>query len=220
MIITYHGHSCFKLKGKTGTLVFDPYDEVVGWTLPTLSADVVVISHGHHDHNNVKAVRPTSRRDQPFVVTQPGEYEVGGISVFGVATYHDDQEGILRGTNSVFTALIDGVRVTHLGDLGHQLTAEQAEAIGSSDVLLCPVGGHFTINPEGAVKVIRALEPSIVIPMHYLTEKHDKNLFADMKTVADFLKEYSVEVSPLPQLDVDHSRLPEETTVVVLSEQL
>ncbi len=220
MIITYHGHSCFKLKGKTGVLVFDPYDESVGWTLPSLSADVVVISHGHHDHNNVKAVRPTGRREQPFVVTQPGEYEIGGISVFGVATYHDEQEGVLRGTNTVFTALIDGVRVTHLGDLGHQLTAEQAEAIGSSDVLLCPVGGHFTVGPDEAVKVIRTLEPSIIIPMHYLTEKHDKNLFSEMKTVADFLKAYSVEAVPVPQLEVDHNRLPEETTVVVLSEMV
>jgi len=220
MIITYHGHSCFKLKGKTGVVVFDPYDEAVGWTLPTLSADVVVISHGHHDHNNVKAVRATSRRDQPFVVTESGEYEVGGISVFGVSTFHDDQEGVLRGPNNVFTVLIDGIRVTHLGDLGHLLTAEQTEAIGGSDVLLCPVGGHFTIGPTEAVKVIHALEPSIVIPMHYLTEKHDKNLFADMKTIEDFLKEYSVETQPLPQLEVDHDRLPEETTVVVLSEQL
>lgn len=220
MIITYHGHSCFKLKGRTGTLVFDPYDESVGWPLPSLSADVVVVSHNHPDHNNVKAVRPTSRRDQPFVVTQPGEYEVGGISVFGVATFHDDQEGILRGSNSVFTALIDGVRVTHLGDLGHQLTAEQAEAIGSSDVLLCPVGGHFTIDPAEAVKVIRTLEPSIIIPMHFLTDKHDKNVFADLKTLPEFLKEYSVEVAPIPQLEVDHSRLPEETTAVVLSEQV
>lgn len=220
MIITYHGHSCFKLKGKTGTLVFDPYDESVGWALPSLSADVVVISHNHPDHNNVKAVRATARREQPFVVSQPGEYEVGGISVFGVATYHDDQEGILRGANNVFTALIDGIRVTHLGDLGHQLSAEQAEGIGSTDVLLCPIGGHFTIGPEEAVKVIRALEPSIIIPMHFLTEKHDPKIFADVKPLADFLKEYGVESTPVPQLELDHSRLPEETTVVVLSEQL
>lgn len=212
MIITYHGHSCFKLKGASGTLVFDPYDESVGWTLPTLSADVIVVSHGQADQKQVKAVRPTTRREQSFVVAQPGEYEVGGISVFGVAT-----DG---GENTVFTALIDGVRVTHLGDLAQQLTVEQAEAIGSSDVLLCPVGGHLTIGPDDAVKVIRALEPSIVIPMHYLTEKHDKNLFVELKTVADFLKAYSVEVAPIPQLEVDHNRLPEETTVIVLSEQL
>lgn len=220
MIITYHGHSCFKLKGKTGTLVFDPYDASVGWSLPTLSADVVVTSHGHADHNNVKAVRPTARRDQPFLVAQSGEYEVGGISVFGVSTYHDDQQGVLRGANTVFTALIDGVRVTHLGDLGHPLTPEQTEAIGSTDVLLCPVGGHFTIEPEEAVKVIRALEPSIAIPMHYLTERHNAQVYGELKPVADFLKEFSVEVAPVPQLDVDHSRLPEETTVVVLSEQI
>lgn len=220
MIITYHGHSCFKLKGKSGVLVFDPYDESVGWPLPSLSADVVVVSHQHPDHNNVKAVRATSRREQPFVVTQPGEYEIGGISVFGVATHHDDQEGILRGPNTVFTALIDGIRVTHLGDIGHQLTVEQAEGIGSTDVLLCPVGDHFTIGPDDAVKMIRALEPSIIIPMHYLTEKHDATVHADMKPLAAFLKEYGVESTPVPQLELDHSRLPEETTVVVLGEQL
>lgn len=220
MIITYHGHSCFKIKGKNGTLVFDPYQESVGWPLPTVSADVVVVSHDHPDHNNSAAIRPTARRDQPFIITQPGEYEIGGISVFGVATYHDDQEGSLRGRNTVFTALIDNVRVTHLGDIGHPLTAAQAEAIGSTDVLLCPVGGHFTIDPEQAVKLIHSLEPSIVIPMHYNTTRHDQQLFADLKSLADFLKEYGAEVAPQPQLEVTHDRLPEETTVSVLSEQV
>lgn len=220
MTITYHGHACFRLKGKSGTVVFDPYTEMVGWSLPSLSADVVVASHEHPDHNAVGSVRGTARRDKPFVITEAGEYEVGGISVFSVKTWHDDQQGVLRGTNLVSTVLIDGIRVTHCGDLGHLFTPEQQEQIGETDILLVPVGGVYSLDPEMAVTVIHMLEPSIVIPMHYKTDKHDSKLFSELKTVQDFLKEYSVEVSPQPQLEVTLDRLPEETEVVVLTEQV
>lgn len=220
MTITYHGHACFRLKGKTGTVVFDPYSEMVGWALPSLSADVVVASHEHPDHNEIKAVRGTARREKPFAITEAGEYEVGGISVFSVSTWHDDQQGVLRGKNLVSTVLIDGVRVTHCGDLGHPFTPEQQGQIGETDVLLVPVGGVYSLDPETAVKVIHMLEPSFVIPMHYKTDRHDPKLFSELKTVQDFLKEYSVEVSPQPQLEVTPERLPEETEVVVLTEQV
>lgn len=221
MIITYHGHSCFKLKGKAGVAVCDPYSAAVGWPLPTLAADVVTSSHNHFDHAALDSIRPTARRDKPFLITQAGEYEVGGISVFGVPTFHDDQQGVVRGSSIVFSLLVDGIRVCHLGDLGHLLTSEQTEAIGSVDVLLIPVGGEVTLNPEQAVKVIHHLEPSLVIPMHYRTDKHEAKVFGGLHTLPEFLKEYGVEVAPVPTLEIaSHEQLPEETTVVVLSEQL
>lgn len=220
MTITYHGHSTFKLKGKRGTVVTDPYDPAVGFQLPVLTADIVTVSHDHFDHNAAGKVRGTSRRERPFLVDKPGEYEVGGISVFGVPSFHDNSKGTERGRNTIFTILLDDLRICHLGDLGHEITAELQEAIGEVDILLVPVGGVFSLSPEQAVKAVRALEPSIVIPMHYKTAAHDEKVFADLQPVATFLKEYGVEVTPVAKLDIEQANLPEETEVMVLVEQI
>ncbi|MBP7768755.1 MBL fold metallo-hydrolase [Candidatus Woesebacteria bacterium] len=218
MTITYHGHSCFKLRGRRGTVVTDPYDAAVGLTLPSLTADMVTVSHDHYDHNASSKVKGTARRERPFVIDKPGEYEVGGISIFGVPSFHDANKGVERGPNSIFTILLDDLRICHLGDLGHEVDAQLQEDIGSVDILLIPVGGVYTINPEKAVKVIRSLEPSIVIPMHYKTPGHDEKVFAEVATLEQFLKEYGVEVAAVPKLDIEKADLPEETTVVVLQQ--
>ena len=216
MIITYHGHSSYKLKGKGGAVVTDPFHSYVGFNFPNVSADVVTVSHDHKDHCQVSQISGTSRRKNPFVIDTPGEYEVGGISVFGVRTFHDESQGAERGPNTVFTVLLDDMRVCHLGDLGHELTAADMTKIGMVDILLCPVGGVFTIDPKAAVKIIKALEPSIVIPMHYKTASHDEKVFGEMSTVDEFLKEYGVEVHTEEKLNIDRHRLPDETEVVVL----
>lgn len=218
MEITYHGHACFKLKGKNGTVITDPYDDYVGFSLPSLSADVVTISHDHQDHNAISKVKGTARRDKPFVIETIGEYEVGGISVFGVKTYHDNSGGVERGENTVFTILIDDVKVCHLGDLGHDLTTDQLNQIGPVDVVLCPVGGVFTIDPKVAVKTIHDLEPGIAIPMHYKTEEHNSQVFSDLNTLDEFLQAFGAEVKPTNKLTVDKSRVPEETELVVLTQ--
>lgn len=217
MTITYHGHSCFKLKGKIGTVVTDPYDGYVGFTPSGLSADIVTISHQHKDHNAVSAVKATSRREKPFIVDFPGEYEVGGISVFGTKTFHDANGGVERGDNIIFTILLDGITFCHLGDLGHELTDEQISAIGAIDVLFIPVGGEFTIDPALAVKVARSLDPSVVIPMHYKTDEHTPEVFGGLKTVQDFMKEYGSEVTPEAKVTLDAGRLPEEMELVVMT---
>ncbi len=216
MIITYHGHSSFKLKGKDGSVVTDPFHSYVGFDFPKVSADIVTSSHDHQDHNQVGKVSKTARRDKPFIINAPGEYEVGGISVFGVKTWHDQTQGAERGDNIIFTILLDDLRVCHLGDLGHELSPEQITKIGTVDILLCPVGGVFTIDPKTAVKTIKSLEPSIVIPMHYKTPAHDEEVFGEMSTLEEFLKEYGVEVEAEEKLNIERSRLPEETEVVVL----
>ncbi|MBD3279589.1 MAG: hypothetical protein GF390_02655 [Candidatus Pacebacteria bacterium] len=217
MQIQYYGHSCFRLKGKRGMVVMDPYDDYVGLSLPNISADIVTISHDHQDHNQASVIRGTARRDQPFVIKQPGEYEVGGISVFGVGAFHDENQGVERGKNIIFTVLIDGVRVCHLGDLGHEIKEDLIAEIGMIDVLLLPVGGVYTIDPKQAVKVARSLEPAIVIPMHYQTDQHEQKVFGELSTLADFLKEYSAEPETVNKLSLDQSRLPEEMELVVLS---
>ena len=218
MDITYLQHSCFKLKGKNGTVVTDPFQPSIGIKLPSVSADMVTISHGHDDHNALDLVSGTARRPKPFYVTEPGEYEVAGISVFGTPMFHDAQNGAERGRNTAFTVLMDDVRICHLGDLGHELSAAQLEELGTVDVLLCPVGGFFTIDPKLAVKVIQQLEPSYIIPMHFRTDAHSE-LFAQLFTLADFLKEYGVSPTPQPKLVVEKGKLPEETELVVLSPQ-
>jgi L-ascorbate metabolism protein UlaG (beta-lactamase superfamily) len=217
MDITYYNHSCFKIKGKAGTVVTDPYDAETGPTLPSISADIVTSSHDHHDHNAVEKVAGTARRAKPFVISYPGEYEVGGISVFGYPSFHDEKEGAERGNNTIYVIFIDELRVCHLGDLGHELTSEQLDQIGTVDILLCPVGGKYTIDGKTATKVIQQLEPAIIIPMHYRTDKHGKG-FDEVNTLADFLKEYGVSPAPQTKLSIEKSRLPEEETQLVILE--
>lgn len=216
MEITYLGHSCFKLKGDNGVVITDPFDPYVGFNMPSASADIVTISHHHKDHDNAKSIKGTPRREKPFIIDHPGEYEVNGVSVFGVKTDHDAHGGVERGVNHVFTIFLDELKICHLGDLGHELTTEQLAEIGAVDIVLCPVGGVFSIDPKQAVATIQALEPSYIIPMHYKTPKHDEKVFGDLSTLEDFLKEYGAEVTPEAKLTVTKDKLPEETEVVVL----
>ncbi len=219
MIITNYGHACFKLRGKDGTVVTDPYQEYVGFELPNLSADIVTVSYDAPDHNNAQDVANTTRRDHPFVIDFPGEYEVEGVSVFGVKTYADDQQGVKRGENVIFTFLIDDLRVCHLGALGHELDEKTVAQIGLVDILFVPVGGGgLTIDPKQAVKVARSLEPNIVIPMHYLTKKHNKKVFADLAPVTEFFKAFETEPDSVDKLNISLSSLPEELEVVLLKQ--
>lgn len=218
MIITYHGHSCFKLRGKVGSVVTDPYESYIGFNLPSLSADLVTVSHQHKDHNNIAKVAGTARSEKPFVIDHLGEYEVGGVSVFGVKSFHDTKQGEERGVNSIFTIAIDGVRACHLGDLGHELSESQLNEIGSIDVLFVPVGGgELTINAKQAAVITRAIDPYYVVPMHYKTSEHDQARFGGLQPVEEFLKEIGAEnVTPVDKLKVESDRLPEEMEVVVL----
>lgn len=218
MQISYFGHSCFRLKGKRGSVITDPYSSSVGFNLPNTSADIVTISHDHADHNAYGQIKGTARRKQPFLITEPGEYEVGGISVFGVRTFHDEDAGQERGLNTVFTILLDETRICHLGDLGHELTEEQQDEIGSVDVLICPVGGVYTLDPQTAVKVIRSIEPAYIIPMHYKTDRHDQKTFGQLSPVEDFVRAFGQEAARESIIEVNKLKLPEETELVILSE--
>lgn len=216
MEITYIGHSCFRLKGKQGTVITDPFNSTVGLKIPSMTADVVTVSHDHPDHNNIKAVSPTPRRERPWYVTEAGEYEVSEISIFGFQTFHDDQEGKERGNNNIYKIVMDGVHIVHLGDLGHQLSDKIIEEIGTVDVLLCPVGGVYTIDAKGATEVIQEMEPSYIIPMHYRTPSHAEQTYGKLGTVEDFEKVFGVTVDPVKSLTVNSGSMPEQTTLVVL----
>jgi len=212
MEITYPGHSCFKIKGRVSTLITDPYDEKAGRLPRDLQADIVTVSHDHGDHNHTEKIAGIKLK-----IDGPGEYEVGGVSVIGVHTAHDESQGQERGGNTVYVIEMEGVRLVHLGDLGHKLTQEQLQEIGPVDVAIVPVGGFYTINAKLAAEVVKQLDPRVVIPMHYQQAGLDPKTFKDLAGVDEFLKEMAkTEVQPVPKLTITADKLPAEMQVVVL----
>ena len=221
MEITYLGHSAFKLKGKGATLVTDPFNpKSTGFAMPTVSADIVTLSHQHDDHNAASRVGGTARRKEPYLISAPGEYEVSGVGVFGWGSFHDNKQGELRGKNTMYTILIDGVNVCHLGDLGATLNDDQIEGLGVVDVLLVPIGGVYTIGPEEAAAVVAQLTPSFVIPMHYRTSAHNQEVFGKLAGLPEFLKEMGADmVQAQEKLTVMAGETREESEVMVLTAQ-
>ena len=211
MDITWLGHSCFRIKGKQSVIITDPFPPDLGYSLGEPTAQIVTVSHQHPSHSYLGGVD-----GEPRLVTGPGEYEIGGVLIIGITTFHDEERGKKRGKNTIYLMEVDGVSVCHLGDLGHVLTAEQVEEIGDVDVLLLPVGGVSTINAEMAAEVIRQLEPKVVIPMHYKTPAISREL----QPVEKFLKEMGIEhIDPQPKLSVTRSNLPANTQVFLLEYQ-
>lgn len=210
MDITWFGQACFKIKGKTATVITDPFDpETTGLKAPKdLEGQIVLSSHDHKDHNFVESVA-----GNPLVIEGPGEYEKAGVQIAGISSFHDNSEGTERGQNTIYNFNIDGINIVHLGDLGHLLTEEQSSQIGEVDILMIPAGSVFTIDAETAAKVVAQLEPKIVIPMHYKLPELKINL----EGVEPFLKEMGAEnIEAQPKLSITRDKLPEETTVVLL----
>ena len=215
--VQFLGHAAFRLRGRDGIVLTDPFDRSVGFDIGRPTAHVVTISHHHPDHANVAVVK--SMRERIFTIDGPGEYEVGGILITGVRTYHDKQKGADLGTNTVYVIHMDDVVFCHLGDLGHELTTHQIDEIGNVDVLFIPVGGGETIGPVEAVSVISQLEPRIVVPMHYALPGQ-QNFHVDLAPLEKFTHELGLkEVVAEDKLNVTAANLPaegEETRVVVM----
>ena len=208
MEISWLGHSCFRIKGSHATVITDPYSPGLGYSLGEPTARIVTVSHQHPGHSYVQGIG-----GQPKVVDGPGEYEIGGVLIVGIATFHDGEGGRERGKNTVYLMEIDEISVCHLGDLGHVLTPGQVEEIDNVDVLLLPVGGVSTINASVAAQVVRQLEPKAVIPMHYKTPA----LNWELEPVERFLKEIGAkEVNSQPKLSLTKSSLPASTQVFLL----
>ena len=217
MEIKYIGHSCFRIKGKDTVAVTDPFEsKSVGLPMAKLGADIVTVSHDHTDHNKAELVDGTPRRSKPMVVRETGEYEVGGMCVIGTEVFHDEENGAARGKNIVFTFLVDGLIVCHLGDLGHKLSDDQVEDIGQVDILLVPVGGVFTLGPAKAVEVVEQLSPSIVIPMHYKREGMSGE-FESLSTVDEFVTKVGLgQAKRAESLKLSKDELPEDTELYIL----
>lgn len=189
--------------------MIDPYDSSIGLKMPLLEADIVLSTHDHPDHNNIKAVRGDT-----FVIRGPGEYEIKDISIQGISSFHDEEQGRERGKNTVYVIDAEGIRLCHLGDLGQaELTPDQVGQIGNVDILFVPVGGVYTIDARAASKIANQIEPRIVIPMHYMLP----NLRFKLEKVDEFLKEMGVKnVEPCSKLAVKVRDFTSEEMKVVL----
>ncbi|MDD4986131.1 MAG: MBL fold metallo-hydrolase [Dehalococcoidales bacterium] len=208
MEMSWLGHSCFRIKGKQTTVITDPYSPELGYTLGKQSARVVTVSHRHPGHCYVEGIG-----GEPKQVAGPGEYEIGGVLIIGIPSYHDEEKGGIRGKNTIYLMHMDDMSVCHLGDLGHALSDEQAEELDDVDVLLVPVGGVSTIDGSVAAGLVRQLAPKVVIPMHYQTEA----LKRELEPAARFLKEMGVqEITSMPKLSVTRSNMPAITQVYLL----
>ena len=211
MEITWLGHSCFRLRGRDAAVVMDPCGKETGYNISRPAADIVTVSHEHPAHNNVGGVAGS-----PRVVQGPGEFEIAGVLIMGIPTYHDSEKGQKLGKNTAYVVELDDVRVCHLGDIGHVPTPEQVEELSGVDILLAPVGGGTTINAAAAVETISLLEPKLVIPMHYKT---DATKDGGLEPLDRFIKEMGAKNAyeeRQPKLSVTKSTLPEETKVLVL----
>jgi len=210
--ITWLGHSMFLFSlNDTLKVVIDPYDDTVGYPLPKVTADIVLVSHRHFDHDNVKLVK-----GKPKVVDRDGTTSLKGINFKGVPSVHDDKDGTLRGLNTIFVWEMGGIRFAHLGDLGVMLSDEQIKQIGAIDVLFSPVGGYFTIDAATATKIIDALKPKAVFPMHYKTEVMGNSF--PIAGVNDFLAgKKNVKRVGKNSITLSKDKLPEETTIYVLN---
>jgi len=211
--VTWHGHACFELQGKNVTIVADPF-KGIGIPEPKAAADIVLCSHSHQDHNNVK---PVLGKGGEVLESFVGSKKVKGVAIKGVAVFHDEAKGSKRGKNSIYTFNLDGVQFCHLGDLGHELSSATVAEIGEVDVLFVPVGGYFTIGPETATKACEQLKAKIAIPMHYRMPELTST-FDLLKTVDDFLEgKKNIERIKEPTVNVEKEQLPKETKTIVFS---
>lgn len=211
MIITWLGHSSFKIQTQNSTILTDPYSPSIGLRMPKVSADLVLISHEHDDHNNLDALSGT-----PFIVNSPGEYEVRGVFVHAVPAFHDDKDGSERGLITIFRIEADDMRLGFLGDLGQKkLNDEQFENMNGLDILFIPVGGNYSIDGKTAAELITELEPRIVIPMHYKVPGLSSKIA--IAGVEPFMKQMGITSNGKEdKLKIFKKDLPQEDTRVVI----
>lgn len=194
--VTWHGQSFFTVKSSKGTIVaFDPH-LIESYGRPMgLRADVILTSHNHKDHTAVAALDNARDKSVRIISGLKGmglkadwnevNETIKDVTIRNIGVYHDETEGMQRGKNSIFIVEIDGFRIVHLGDLGHQLTPAQVKKIGPVDVLMVPVGGIYTLNGSEAKKVVAALQPKeYIFPMHY-----GNKAFEDLLPINEFLEE-------------------------------
>jgi L-ascorbate metabolism protein UlaG (beta-lactamase superfamily) len=215
MKVKWLGHACFSITSRNGfRVITDPYAVGGGINYSPIreTADVVLVSHDHGDHNNVSAVQ-----GKPEVVKGSGKKTVKGIQFKGIATSHDVSHGQERGPNTVFCFTVDHIKLCHLGDLGHVLSPTQVTEIGDVDILFVPVGGFYTIDSSVASQVCDQLEPRTTIPMHFKTPK----CVYPIASVEEFLRDKeNVRRIADSQAEFDRENLPAASEILLLQPAL
>ncbi|MBQ9308303.1 MAG: MBL fold metallo-hydrolase [Clostridia bacterium] len=218
MIFTCLGHSKFLIELMSGMRICtDPFDASTGYPVGDTEADVVLVSHHHHDHDAVETLRGVEK-----VIDTEGTHTLAfGTQVHMLASYHDDKQGSLRGSNLIAVLETEGLRVAHLGDLGHLPDEDLYAKIGHVDVLLIPVGGYFTIDAQQALEICKHLKPQIILPMHYKTAFNDDWPIAKVDAFLDACKrELGKETETLDLLRVTADDLSCQPSVCVLRAQV
>ena len=217
MNIVWHGHSLFQIttnpqKNSPIKIVVDPYDKSIGLRVPKLEANILLITHQHNDHNNIKAVS-----GNPFLIEGPGEYDVKNVFIEGIPSFHDDSQGEKRGENTIYVIESEDLRICHLGDLGQkELTEQQLEKIGDIDILMIPVGGTYTISVQETGKIMSQLEPHITIPMHYGLP----NLKIKLDPISKFLKAFGLKsLSPIKKLSIKKKDIASDEAKIIILEK-
>ena len=220
MYIQWFGQSFFKITTKNSlgqelTLAIDPFNKNYGLKVPNkFGADIALITHDHEDHNNLEIIKGTEITPEPFVISGPGEYEVKGVMIYGVPSFHDDENGTKLGDNTIYIIEAENMWLAHLGDLGQKkLSEKQLEHLEGVDVLFVPIGDTYTIDAKIAGQIISEIEPKIIIPMHYKIP--DLNIALD--GVEKFIKEIGLKPEQTDKLRLVKKDLPaEETKLVIL----
>ncbi|MDE7191829.1 MAG: MBL fold metallo-hydrolase [Clostridia bacterium] len=212
MKIEWLGHSCFKLTESTGTtIVTDPFDkEIVGFDMTKTTADVVTCSHQHKDHNAIVRVD-----GEPLVLSECGFWEVKGVDISSVLSYHDDKLGKKRGENKIFKFRMDGVDLCHMGDIGEECTVRLADGIGSVNVLMIPVGGNYTIDAKQAKKYVDIMMPDVVIPMHFKTSRSEVDI-EKLDEFIDLFDEEQIKRVDGQSIEFDRAHFDSDSTIVVV----
>lgn len=205
--IRWYGHNCFRIRGKDAVVVTDPVGKSTGFSLARTTADLVTVSSPRPEHANLSAIKP-----EFDTIDGPGEYEIHEVFVTGIRTFQDDAKGKELGFNTAFLIVIDGMTICHLGDLGHALSAEDAEAMTDVDILLVPAGSKG-LDPARAAEITSQLAPKVVIPMQYATPAGDR----DLNGLDLFCRNLGVSLpEPEEKLTVKPSELGDTMRLVVL----
>lgn len=211
MTITWFGQSCFRVETKEGSFLIDPFSKEIGLRPPRIKDDIVLVTHGHYDHNAVGDVGP-----ETLVISSPGEYERKGIAVLGIQSFHDQSGGAERGLNTIYSIKAEDIAVCHMGDIGQQaLTEEQVELIGDVDILMIPVGGRYTVGAKEAISIVSQIEPKVIIPMHYKIAGLE---IKELEGVEKFVKEVGLRPEKVDVFRVAKKNLPvDEMKLIVMT---
>ncbi len=211
MRIRWHGHACFEIENEL-LVVTDPHDgKSIGIKPPQVTGDVILVSHDHFDHNASRLVMGSNSE----LVEEPGKHRFGDLEIEGFPTYHDEQDGDIRGENIIYKFTTNGVTFCHLGDLGHIPDKEILDELTGIDFLFIPVGGTFTIGNKKAAELVEMIKPKVAIPMHFKTA----GLSLNLQRVTQFLSHFDEEMTHKVGVELDfiHDDLPSGTEIWLFS---